>query len=498
LVNHQGKVLVHHQFKGSVLVRFPDPPTSESGSAVHQGRKDLTRRGQELGHHHSKTPSYNKYGDEQSDHGHHPSKLRTLPMADNHPDNRDDNEDEVQPSEQSNDHMDDLQEENYRPGDRVKSRIQLWEAKVEGTNFAKEEDKRTNGKAGRQVNQVQPFSLRDGGQKHEFDHSQHDQDHRNHVHHHHENPNHQDHGNHYHENHDQRNHQHHNHQKYGHSVDQMQVHETNHQNYQVHLNHNQVTRSNTSHNDNDHEETYLPNYQNGRKENIQIQVGGTRTNGKTSKDEERERSWGRPKENLGEMTSEKDLPIMSKVKKNQLSGEIMFKEPQVPSETLDEAFQTKSESENKELKPQESTNLKEFNGYQWNSKFSGILGGQGGLGWVQGRLESALAQLGPDPVQTGLRKSLPENMCSLTDVPEDYINGLDLCQVKVAGGSRTPYRQLLERYSELEGPLLKNLCAARWKVQHLEAFAGGQKCRHYPLLSPAAHPLLSSARFDQS
>ena len=48
-----------------------------------------------------------------------------------------------------------------------------------------------------------------------------------------------------------------------------------------------------------------------------------------------------------------------------------------------------------------------------------------------GRLESALAQLGPDPVQTGLRKSLPENMCSLTDVPEDYINGMDLRQVKV-------------------------------------------------------------------
>ena len=48
-----------------------------------------------------------------------------------------------------------------------------------------------------------------------------------------------------------------------------------------------------------------------------------------------------------------------------------------------------------------------------------------------GRLESELAQLGPDPVQTGLRKSLPENMCSLTDVPEDYINGMDLRQVKV-------------------------------------------------------------------
>ena len=101
-----------------------------------------------------------------------------------------------------------------------------------------------------------------------------------------------------------------------------------------------------------------------------------------------------------------------------------------------------------------------------------------------GRLESAIAQLGPDPVETGLRKSLPENMCSLSDVPEDYIKGLDIRQVKVgrgctvdrftkelfwsgfhggfprlhivklqigtftfqvAGGSRTPYRQLLER-----------------------------------------------------
>ena len=51
-----------------------------------------------------------------------------------------------------------------------------------------------------------------------------------------------------------------------------------------------------------------------------------------------------------------------------------------------------------------------------------------------GRLESAIAQLGPDPVETGLRKSLPENMCSLSDVPEDYIKGLDIRQVKVGRG----------------------------------------------------------------
>ena len=48
-----------------------------------------------------------------------------------------------------------------------------------------------------------------------------------------------------------------------------------------------------------------------------------------------------------------------------------------------------------------------------------------------GRLESAIAQLGPDPVETGMRKSLPDNMCSLSDVPDDYVKDLDLRQVKV-------------------------------------------------------------------
>ena len=389
-VHHQGKVLVHHQFKGSVLVRFPDPPTSESGSAVHQGRKDLTHhQGQEMAHHQSKAPSYNKYEDMQSDHGHHPSKQRTLPMADNHPDNLDDKQDGVQPSEQSDDQLDDLQEENYQPGDRVKSRIQLWESKVEGTKWeAKVEGPRSIGKAGRQVNQVQPFSLRDEGQKHEFDpgHHNQDQNHRNQIHHHHENQDHLDHGlgNHYHENHDQRNHQHHNHQKYSHGEDQMQVQDTSHKKYQVHNhnnNHIQVTSLKPSHIDDDNEETYLPKHQNGRKENIHIQAGGIRTNGKTSKDEERERVCGGRKENLGKITASKGLPMLSKPKKNQLSQEILFKEPQAPSERADEAFQTKTESENEELKPQESPNLKKEG---WNSKFSGILGGQGGLGWVQG------------------------------------------------------------------------------------------------------------------
>ena len=57
------------------------------------------------------------------------------------------------------------------------------------------------------------------------------------------------------------------------------------------------------------------------------------------------------------------------------------------------------------------------------------------LKFETGRLESALAQLGGDPVvETGMRKSLAENMCTITDVPEDYIKGLDLRQVKVGRG----------------------------------------------------------------
>lgn len=42
-----------------------------------------------------------------------------------------------------------------------------------------------------------------------------------------------------------------------------------------------------------------------------------------------------------------------------------------------------------------------------------------------------MAKLGADPVQTGLRRSMPENMCALSDVPEDYVKGIDLRQVKV-------------------------------------------------------------------
>ena len=68
LVHHQGKVLVHHPFKGSVLVRFPDPPQpsgSETRSVHQQRRKD--QQGQELALYHNKTPSYNEFDDKQSD-----------------------------------------------------------------------------------------------------------------------------------------------------------------------------------------------------------------------------------------------------------------------------------------------------------------------------------------------------------------------------------------------------------------------------------------------
>ena len=48
LVHHQGKVLVHHQFKGSVLVRFPDPPPSESETGLIQQQRRKDHQGQEL------------------------------------------------------------------------------------------------------------------------------------------------------------------------------------------------------------------------------------------------------------------------------------------------------------------------------------------------------------------------------------------------------------------------------------------------------------------
>ena len=67
LVHHQGKVLVHHQFKGSVLVRFPDPLPSESETgSIHKQRRKY-HQGQELAHQQNKTPSNNEHDDKQSD-----------------------------------------------------------------------------------------------------------------------------------------------------------------------------------------------------------------------------------------------------------------------------------------------------------------------------------------------------------------------------------------------------------------------------------------------
>ena len=285
--------------------------------------------------------------------------------------------------DQSDDQVGDLQ--NYQPGDRVKSRIQLWEGKVEGPT-------RPNGKAGRQVNQVQPFSLQDDsqrveGHKHRFKHIQH-QNHENHEHLHKiENHAHLNHGlgHHYHENHvnqDHRihnmpDHQNHNPEKYSHDMGEIQDQDTKNQKHQVHNhknNANQVSGSKTRPNYADHEQSYQPSHQNVREKNIHVQADEIRTNGKVPKD--KEQRFQEPRENLGETTSSN---VFSKPKQNQSNRENVFQDPKVPSETT-ENVQNKSEGKNQKA---QETQIPKNEG--WNSKLSGILGGQGGLGWVQGK-----------------------------------------------------------------------------------------------------------------
>ena len=274
--------------------------------------------------------------------------------------------------DQSDDQVDDLQ--NYQPGDRVKSRIQLWEGKVEGPT-------RTNGKAGRQVNQVQPFSLQDDsrrveGHKHRFEHIQH-HDHLHKI----ENHAHLNHGlgHHYHENHvnqDHRihnmpDHQNHNPEKYSHDMGEIQNPDMRNQKHNHKNNANQVLGSKTSPNYDACEQSYQPSHQNVREKYIHVQADEIRTNGK-----DKEQRFQEPRANLGETTSSN---VFSKPKESQSNREMFFQEPKVPSEAA-ENIQNKSESENQKA---QETQIPKNEG--WNSKFPGILGGQGGLGWVQGK-----------------------------------------------------------------------------------------------------------------
>ena len=96
-----------------------------------------------------------------------------------------------------------------------------------------------------------------------------------------------------------------------------------------------------------------------------------------AKGKEKEKLFLGQRKKLDETTSSSAL---SKPKQNQSNGDMLFPEAKVLSETT-ENIQNKSESENQ--KAQKTQIVEEKEG--WNSKFSGILGGQGGLGWVQGK-----------------------------------------------------------------------------------------------------------------
>ena len=281
-------------------------------------------------------------------------------------------------SEEADEQMDDLQQGNYQPGDRVKSKIQLWEGKVEGP--------RPKGKAARQVNQVLPFSLQDDSRRGEghkppvskqTHYNQKNHDHLHEI----ENHAQLNHGlgHHFHENYvqsyiqsntqsntpDHCNNQNHNPEKYINDMGEIHNQETRNKKHQVHNhenNHNHVQGLKTS-------------LQKVR-ENCNVPADQIRTNGKMSKDEEKAKLFQEPKENLGESIS---TNVFSKPNQNQSNREILLQESKGPSEST-ENLHSKSESEIQ--KAQETQSPKKEG---WNSKFSGILGGQGGFGWVQGK-----------------------------------------------------------------------------------------------------------------
>ena len=137
-------------------------------------------------------------------------------------------------------------------------------------------------------------------------------------------------------------------------------------------NHNQVIGLKTCPNyEDDHEQSHQQsNHRNVREDFSNIRRDGIHANGEMAKDKEKEELLQR--ENSGEIQSSNDL--LSKPEQKQ--SEMLCHEAKVPSETS-EKIQNKSGSE----KPRAQKVIEKEG---WNSKFSGMLGGQGGLGWVQG------------------------------------------------------------------------------------------------------------------
>ena len=128
-----------------------------------------------------------------------------------------------------------------------------------------------------------------------------------------------------------------------------------------------------------------PNHHNVGENFINVQPDGIRNHGKVAKDEEKEKLFQR--ENSGEIRSSN--AFLSKPQQNQ--SKMFCQESKVPSETV-ENIQNKSGSENQRTQ-------KAAKKEGWTS-ISGILGGQGGFGWVQGeQFSNLICYLWPDLIQ---------------------------------------------------------------------------------------------------
>ena len=358
--HHLGKNTIHHQ----------DKVHRQGNRSVNQRRKDFPQRGKEFVDNQRDASCYNN-GDQSGNDQYCNNKeniLRALLPVDNH------NHHKEQAKLEAGDQMENLETDClYQPGDRVKSRIKLWEGRrrPEETMSLDRGGKETKsfGKLdhGRRVNQVQPFSLQDHSRDIKGDKNTWNI---------HEDPDHHHGGNHDHlNNHDLLDHHYHGNQDRTHKI-------PGHSNQQNHLTFNDSSGQGDQVGNGKNNRNQVIRYDFDGENSCQSQDGGGEENIEANptsnawRDEEIEQVCFRPKENLEKATSNKALPTESNLKQNQ--G--LIHEPKGPESKTTKNIEN---SENEEHKQQDSQLVDEKKG--WNSNFSRILGGQGGLGWVQGK-----------------------------------------------------------------------------------------------------------------
>ena len=75
-----------------------------------------------------------------------------------------------------------------------------------------------------------------------------------------------------------------------------------------------------------------------------------------------------------------------------------------------------------------------------------------------------------------------DTSCPLTDVPDEIVANIDMKAISFAGTTISTFQQLCDNQIQgrfLNSAMFSQLCARRWKSQHVVSWSKGERCVHY-------------------